>query len=179
MISSNDAAAVVGWVGGELVVDAERKQIRPFSRVESEPRRECDLLVGIGTDEGLVNVVASDLTDLQTLARVPELLVDVVAPHAAADRRIEPHAAEIVRDAVRDVRAVERAAIHLLDLVAAVGIGKVQGEVRKQIEAVGAEERERRDLALVGGPQLVGDEELVTTGVAPLARIDGSEPRDE
>jgi hypothetical protein len=165
--------------GVHAVVDREREQVGPASGVEPEPRRERDLLVGVRAHEGLVHVVAPQSVERRALPRVPELLVDVVAPHVAADRRIEPHAADVVRHAVSDVRAVERAPIHLLDLVAVVGIGKVQGEVRIEIEAVGPEEGEGRDLAFVGGTQLVAHEELVPSGVAPLAGIDGAEPCDE
>ena len=76
--------------------------------------------------------------------------------------------AEIVRDPIRRRAAVERAAIDLLDRVAVVGIAQVEREVRKEVETVGAEERERRQLALVGRPQLVGRR---TAGDAPCCPL--------
>jgi hypothetical protein len=111
--------------------------------------------------------------------RVPQLPVDVVVAQVAADRRVEEDAPHAVEHAVAHLRAVERAAVDLLDLVAGVRIAEEEREVREQVEAIRREVEERAQLARLRGVQAVLQRELVARRAPALVGIDRAEAPDE
>ncbi len=180
LVRGADAARRVRGVrAGEAVIDGEREEVGAATEVGAEPPDWRDFFVHVSAEQGFVHVVAARLSELRALGGLPELFVDVVAAHAAAEGGVEAHAAETLDDAVAHAAAVKSAAIDLLDFVAVLRVDEVEREVREQVEAVGARVGERGELAVFRGAELVAGEDLVARGVAAFARVERPEARND
>src|SRR6478609_11932031 len=129
LVRAVDAALWAGRVAiVEPVIHGEAEKVRAATEVGPEPRQRRDLFVHVGAEQGLVHVIAAQLTELLALRGVPQLFVNVVTANLAADRGVEAHPADLMQHTVRNRAAVKRATIDLLDLVTGVLVVEIERE---------------------------------------------------